>query len=60
LNAGERLVNGRIILQWILKKWDGRLLVGFIWFRRGASAWNFVHISGLSLPKRNAGKFLIK
>jgi len=55
LNARERLVDGRIILQRILKKWGERLLIGFIWFSRGASAWNFVHVSGTSLKKK--GKF---
>jgi hypothetical protein len=52
LNVGERLVDGRIILQWILKKWSGRLLIGFIWFGRGASTWNFVQVSGPSRPKK--------
>jgi hypothetical protein len=28
-------VNGRIILQWILKKWGGEALTGLIWLRRG-------------------------
>jgi hypothetical protein len=51
LNVGERLVDGGIILQCILKKWCGRLLIGSIWFRRGASAWNFVYVFRLSLPK---------
>ena len=50
LNVGEGLVDVTIILGWILKKWSGRLLIGFIWFRRGASAWKFVHVSGTSRP----------
>ena len=25
--------DGRIILKWILQKWNGRLLTGFIWVR---------------------------
>jgi len=28
-------VDGRIILKRILKKWDGRIWTGFIWFRTG-------------------------
>jgi hypothetical protein len=30
LNVGEGLVDVTIILGWILKKWSGRLLIGFI------------------------------
>jgi hypothetical protein len=28
-------VDGRIILRWILKKWDGKAWTGFIWLRTG-------------------------
>jgi hypothetical protein len=28
-------VGGRIILKWILKKWDGEALTGLIWLRIG-------------------------
>jgi hypothetical protein len=30
-------VDGRIILEWILKKLDGRLWNGFIWLRIGTN-----------------------
>jgi hypothetical protein len=26
-------VDGRIILKWILRKYDGRVLIGFIWLK---------------------------
>ena len=29
-------VDGRIILNWIFKKWDGQVWTGFIWLRIGA------------------------
>jgi hypothetical protein len=58
LNVGESLVNGKVILQWILKKWGGRLLIGFIWFRRRARAWNFVYVSGPSRPKTKCMKII--
>jgi hypothetical protein len=29
-------MDGRIILEWILKKQDGKKWHGFIWLRRGA------------------------
>jgi hypothetical protein len=29
--------NMKIILQWILGKWDGKVWTGFIWFRTGTS-----------------------
>jgi len=28
-------INGRIILEWILVKWGGKLWTGFIWLRVG-------------------------
>jgi hypothetical protein len=37
LREGEHLeapgVDGKIILKWIFKKWDGRALTGLIWLR---------------------------
>jgi hypothetical protein len=30
-------VDGRIILSWIFRKWDGELWTGLIWLRKGTS-----------------------
>ena len=32
-------VDGRIILRWIFRKWDGRAWTGFIWLRIGTGGW---------------------
>jgi hypothetical protein len=29
----ELIVDGRIILEWILRKYNGKILTGFIWVR---------------------------
>jgi hypothetical protein len=34
---GRASVDGRIILRWIIKEWDGRAWTVFICFRTGAS-----------------------
>jgi hypothetical protein len=31
----ETGVNGKIILRWIFRKWDGKAWTGLIWFRIG-------------------------
>jgi len=31
------VIDGRIILEWILRKFDGKLRTGCIWFRVGTS-----------------------
>jgi len=36
-HLGDLGVDGRIIVNWILKKWDVRLWTGFIWRRTGPS-----------------------
>jgi hypothetical protein len=32
-------VDGMIILEWILEKYDGKLRTGFIWLRIGTNGW---------------------
>ena len=32
---GRSGVDGRILLKWIIKKWDGEAWLGLIWFRIG-------------------------
>jgi len=29
-------IDGRIVLKWIFRKWDGEAWTGLIWLRRGA------------------------
>jgi hypothetical protein len=34
---GKRPLGGRIILEWILERWDGVVWTGLIWLRIGTS-----------------------
>jgi len=33
----DQVIDGRMILNCILNKWDGRVWTGFIWLKTGAS-----------------------
>jgi hypothetical protein len=32
-------IDGKIILEWILNRWDGKLWTGLIWLVLGISGW---------------------
>jgi len=36
----DSVVNGRIILRWIFRKWDVRAWTALIWLRIGTGGWH--------------------
>jgi len=50
-------VDGRIILKWIFKKWDGEAWTGFIWLRIGTVAGS-CECGNESLVSIKCGEFL--
>ena len=39
IHWGDQDVDGRIILRWILRKWEGVVLTGWSWLRIGTVGW---------------------
>jgi hypothetical protein len=37
----DMVVDGRIILKWMLKRWDGEALIGLFWLRIGTGGARF-------------------
>jgi len=37
----DSVVDGKIILRWILRKWDVRAWTGSVWLRRGTGGGHF-------------------
>jgi hypothetical protein len=50
-------VDGRIILKWIFKKWDGEAWTGLIWLRIGQVA-GACYCANKPLGSTKCGKFL--
>jgi hypothetical protein len=54
---GDPHVDGRIILTWIIRKWEGVLGTGWSWLRIGAGDGRFGHGED-PLGSENVGNFL--
>jgi len=44
---GDRVVDGRIILRWIFRKWDVVVWMGSSWFRIETEAGTFIAVMNL-------------
>ena len=57
-NLGDQRVDGRVILSWIFRKWDVRVLTGSSWFSIGERRQALVTaVMNVRVPL-NAGNFL--
>ena len=55
---GDQDVDGRIILRWIFRKWEGVVGTGWGWLRIGTGGGDCEYGNEFRVPK-NAGNFLI-
>ena len=54
----EPSVGGRIILRWIIRKWDVGAWTESSWLRIGTGGGHFVNVVMILWVPQNAGKFL--